>query len=86
MIHYQFHKPKILFVGINLHYGSFSKGIPFSNNKMFWYLLNKAGIIKENIRDLRDDKALKQIYLNKFNHIYRLGIVNVINRPTLAIT
>ncbi len=32
---------KILFIGINPHYGSFRRRVPFSNNKMFWYLLNR---------------------------------------------
>ena len=39
MIHYTYKKPRILFVGINPHFGSFDRGVPFSNNKMFWYLL-----------------------------------------------
>lgn len=86
MIRYQFHKPKILFVGINPHFGSYSRGIPFSNNKMFWYLLNKAEIIQEDINDLKDDKKLKEIYLHKFNSIYKLGLVNLINRPTKDVT
>ncbi len=86
MIHYHHHKPKILFVGINPHPGSFRRGIPFSNNKMFWYLLAQSGLIKETRADLRDDTKLKKIYDNKFNKIYRLGFVNVINRPTKDIT
>ena len=38
---------KILFVGINPHPGSYRRGVPFSNNKMFWYLLNRAGLLDE---------------------------------------
>lgn len=86
MIRYQFRHSKILFVGINPHYGSYARSVPFSNNKMFWYLLNRAGIIKEDMKDLKDDKKLKVIYKNKFNKIYKLGLVNVINRPTHDIT
>ncbi len=73
---------KILFVGINPHYGSFQRGIPFSNNKMFWYLLNKAKVIDEPLEDLKDDAKLKEIYAKKFNQVYHLGFVNIINRPT----
>ncbi len=73
---------KILFVGINPHYGSFSRGVPFSNNKNFWYLLNRSGIIKENINDLRDDKSLFDIYNNKFSDVYKLGLLNIVNRPS----
>ncbi|MFA6119249.1 MAG: uracil-DNA glycosylase family protein [Parachlamydiales bacterium] len=86
MIFYKIHKPKILFVGINPHPGSFKRGVPFSNNKTFWYLLAKAGIINEDLKNLKDDKKLKEFYLKKFNSIYKLGFVNVINRPTHDIT
>lgn len=82
MIRYQYHKPKILFVGINPHHGSYLRGVPFSNNKMFWYLLNRAGIIKENIASLKDDAKLKEFFEKRFNPVYRLGLVNIINRPT----
>ena len=86
MIHYRYKKPKILFVGINPHFGSFNRGVPFSNNKMFWYLLSDAGILKEKRNELRNDEELKRIYRKKFNRIYRLGFVNIINRPTRDIT
>jgi TDG/mug DNA glycosylase family protein len=83
MIIYKFSRNmKILFVGINPHHGSFRRGVPFSNNKMFWYLLNRAGIINENIGDLKDDARLKHIYTKKFNQQYRLGFVNLVNRAT----
>lgn len=86
MIRYQFHNSKLLFVGINPHPGSYARGVPFSNNKMFWYLLNRARFIHEDMGDLKDDKQLKNIYQCKFNKVYRLGLVNVINRPTRDIT
>ena len=35
---------------------------------------------------LRDDEALRRIYKEKFNIIYGLGFVNIINRPTRDIT
>jgi TDG/mug DNA glycosylase family protein len=73
---------KILFVGINPHYGSFKRGVPFSNNKMFWYLLNKADIIDEKFEDLKNDVRLREIYETKFCPVYKLGFVNLINRPT----
>ena len=77
---------KILFVGINPHYGSFRRGIPFSNNKMFWYLLSKAKVIDESIEDLRDERKLKATYNTKFSAVYKLGFVNIINRPTRDIS
>jgi TDG/mug DNA glycosylase family protein len=83
MIRYKFSKHmRILFVGINPSPGTYVRGIPFSNNKTFWYLLNRAGLINEKISDLRDDEKLKQIYNKKFNLVYKFGLVNVISRPT----
>lgn len=87
MIRYRFcYDMKILFVGINPHNGSFNRGVPFSNNKMFWYLLNRSGAINEKVEDLRDDKKLKQIYLRKFSNVYNYGFVNIIDRPTRVVT
>lgn len=86
MIHYRYKNPRILFVGINPHFGSFNRGVPFSNNKMFWYLLSDAGILKEQRNELQDDQALKRIYKERFNGLYGLGFVNIINRPTRDIT
>ena len=82
MIRYSYKQPKILFVGINPHFGSFERGVPFSNNKSFWYLLSGAGIIKEERNELRDDALLKRMYTKKFNAVYGLGFVNIIDRPT----
>ncbi len=53
---------------------------------MFWYLLSDAGILKETRDELRNDQDLKRIYNEKFNGIYGLGFVNIINRPTRDIT
>lgn len=86
MIRYQYKKSKILFVGINPHPGSFNRRVPFSNNKLFWYLLSEAGLIKEKRDELRDDKTLEQMYKEKFNAEYGLGFVNIIDRPTVDIT
>lgn len=86
MIQYFYKKPKILFVGINPHFGSFERGVPFSNNKLFWYLLADAGIIQERRDELRNDEALKRMYQEKFNAVYGLGLVNIINRPTQDVT
>lgn len=86
MIDYQYQNSKLLFVGINPHEGSFSRGVPFSNNKMFWYLLSRAGLIDESIDELRDDRKLKEIYEERFNHVYRLGLANIIDRPTRDVT
>jgi TDG/mug DNA glycosylase family protein len=86
MIRYIYNEARLLFVGINPHPGSFSRGVPFSNNKLFWYLLSEAGLIKERRDELRDDKTLGQIYREKFNAVYGLGFVNIIDRPTRDIT
>jgi len=86
MIRYICTKPEILFVGINPHPGSFNRGVPFSNNKLFWYLLADAGLIREKREELRDDRILKRIYKEKFNPVYRLGFVNIITRPTRGVT
>ncbi len=86
MIRYLHKTPNILFVGINPHPGSFSRGVPFSNNKLFWYLLSAAGLISEKRDELRDDEALKRMYKKKFNAVYGLGLVNIINRPTRDVT
>lgn len=77
---------KILFVGINPHYGSFNRGVPFSNNKMFWYLLRRSGSIDEREEDLRDDKMLRQIYLRRFSQVYGYGFMNIIDRPTRVVS
>jgi TDG/mug DNA glycosylase family protein len=86
MIRYQYKNSELLFVGINPHHGSFDRGIPFSNNKLFWYLLSRADLIKETIGDLKDDSKLRQIYKNKFNKVYKLGLINIIDIPTRDIT
>ena len=86
MIRYTTHKPRILFAGINPHPGSYRRGVPFSNNKMFWYLLSRAGLIEESIDELRDDATLQAVYKKKFNAVYGLGFLNIINRPTRDIT
>jgi TDG/mug DNA glycosylase family protein len=70
MIHYQYHNSKLLFIGINPHEGSYRRAVPFSNNKMFWYLLNQAGLIKEKVEDLRnDEKLLRSMKPNSTNFI-----------------
>ncbi|MGI0073893.1 MAG: mismatch-specific DNA-glycosylase [Nitrosotalea sp.] len=87
MIRYKVSKGiRVLFVGINPHPGSYSRGVPFSNNKMFWYLLSRSGIIDEGTDELKDDSRLKKMYETKFNQVYRLGFLNIINRPTRDIS
>jgi len=87
MIAYKLSKQaRILFVGINPHPGSYRRGVPFSNNKMFWYLLNRAGLIQEAEADLRNDGMLKRIYDQKFQQVYGLNLVNLIDRPTIDVT
>jgi TDG/mug DNA glycosylase family protein len=77
---------RVLFVGINPHPGSYRRGVPFSNNKMFWYLLNRAGLLQETEKDLRNDQSLKTIYENKFLPEYGLNFVNLVDRPTADVT
>lgn len=86
MIRYIYKNSKILFVGINPHPGSFRRNVPFSNNKMFWYLLSDAGLIDEERDELRDDKKLEHLYKKKFNAKYGLGLINIVDRPTRDIT
>ncbi len=71
----------ILFVGINPHFGSYNRGVPFSNNKMFWYLLSEAKIIKETREFLRDDKRLKSLY-RIISKKYKINFINIIDEPT----
>ncbi len=77
---------RILFVGINPHPGSYRRGVPFSNNKTFWYLLNRAGLLDEDENDLRSDDGLKEMYDHRFLQQYRLGFVNLVERPTPVVT
>ena len=77
---------RILFVGINPHPGSYRRGVPFSNNKMFWYLLNRAGLLTEAEGDLKNDRSLKAIYDRKFVPKYQLNFVNLVDRPTIDVT
>ena len=77
---------RILFVGINPHPGSYRRGVPFSNNKMFWYLLNRAGLLNEAERDLKEDESLKQLYENRFVPKYALNFMNLVDRPTIDVT
>ena len=87
MIVYKISKnAKILFVGINPHPGSYRRGVPFSNNKMFWYLLNRAGLLQEAESDLKNDQLLKRIYDKKFLPEYGLNFVNLVDRPTIDVT
>ena len=77
---------RVLFVGINPHPGSYRRGVPFSNNKMFWYLLNRSGLLAEAESDLKDDRLLKRIYDKKFLPKYGLNFLNLVDRPTVDVT
>lgn len=72
MIKYLYKDSKILFVGVNPHYGSFRRGVPFSNNKLFWYLLSAAGIIEEKRDKLSDDEILRKFI--KINLIVSINL------------
>ncbi|MHB1708000.1 MAG: uracil-DNA glycosylase family protein [Thermoplasmataceae archaeon] len=73
----------ILFVGINPHPGSFSRGIPFSNNKNFWYNLSRAGLIDDPVEELKNDGYLRKVYSVDFPSVYRYGFMNLVDRPTV---
>ena len=82
MINYYISKnAAILFVGINPHFGSYNRGVPFSNNKLFWYLLSEAKIIKEPRVFLKDDKKLKRLY-RIISKKYKINFINIIDKPT----
>lgn len=53
---------------------------------MFWYLLNRAGLLRETESDLRNDESLKSIYERKFQPIYELNFLNLVDRPTVDVT
>jgi len=76
----------LLFIGINPSPGTYERGIPFSNNKTFWYLLHDAGILPQNRNELRDDEKLRALYHKKFVQEYGLGLMNVIARPTRTVS
>ena len=75
---------KILFIGINPHPGSDRRGVPFSNNKMFWYLLSDAGLLDESREDLKDDVTLKYLYQNLFKSKYKFGLINLVDVPSVT--
>ena len=75
----------ILFIGVNPHTGSYRRGVPFSNNKMFWYLLHDAGLLPESREILKDELLLKKLYMHSFKNIYHFGLMNIINRPTRGV-
>ena len=77
---------RILFVGINPHPGSYRRGVPFSNNKMFWYLLSRAGLLDEAETEIKCDNTLRHIYDKKFVSKYALNFVNLVDRPTAEVT
>ncbi|MGC8495801.1 MAG: uracil-DNA glycosylase family protein [Candidatus Micrarchaeia archaeon] len=76
----------IMFIGINPHHGSYMRHVPFSNNKMFWYLLSRAGIIDEPISALREDAKLREMYEGRFVQKYRLNFLNLVDRPTIDVS
>lgn len=80
------HNIKILFVGTNPSLGSYQRHVPFSSNKSFWYLLHDAGLIPESLSTLQDDTSLKEMFLTKFSKLYKLGLINLIYRPTRTIS
>ena len=76
-------KASVLFIGINPHPGSFRRGIPFSNNKNFWYNLSRAGMVHNTVAELKNDDNLRKVYSDDFPNIYRYGFMNIVDRPTV---
>lgn len=72
----------LLFIGINPSPGTYRRGVPFSNNKSFWYQLLEAGLLDEEKTDLQHDRLLKEIFRYKLGSIYHMGILNLVYRPT----
>ena len=73
MIRYIYRNSKSLFVGINPHPGSFNRGVPFSNNKLFWYFLSEAGVTDEKRDELRDDEAPENRRIDGLNLRYQVS-------------
>lgn len=53
---------------------------------MNWYLLSRAGIINETVDELKNVQKLKRLWDKRFNQVYQLGLVNIIERPTRDIS
>lgn len=87
MIKYQVgYTMKILFIGINPHPGSYNQSVPFSNNKLFWYLLHEAGLLPEPRSFLKNIHLLKTLWETKFTQEYRLGLINIIDTASKNVT
>ena len=84
-IPYYYESASLLFVGINPHPGSHRRRVPFSNNKSFWYHLSQAGLIDASREQLRDDTFLQELYRTRFESEFGLGLVNMIDRPSVSI-
>lgn len=76
---------KILFIGINPHPGSDRRGVPFSNNKMFWYLLSDAKLLEGSREFLKDDVQLKHFYEKTFKNKYKFGLINLVDVPSRTV-
>ena len=48
-------------------------GVPFSNNKLFWYLLSEAGVTDEKRDELRDDEAPENRRIDGLNLRYQVS-------------
>lgn len=53
---------------------------------MFWYLLSDAGLLPVSREELKDDEFLRDLYETRFSQEYRLGLVNMIDRPSRDIS
>jgi double-stranded uracil-DNA glycosylase len=76
---------RILFIGINPHPGSDRRGVPFSNNKMFWYLLSAAGLLEEDRDFLKDDTRIKHFYEHILKPKYGYGLINLVDEPSRTV-
>src|SRR5690348_1589951 len=71
-----------MFIGLNPHPGCHKHGVPFSNNKAFWYQLSLAGLIDENEAELRQPRTLADLYNRKLTAEYGLSFINLVRYPT----
>ncbi len=83
---YFFETASLLFVGINPHPGSARRGVPFSNNKSFWYHLSEAWLIDASRELLKEDAFLQDLYQHRFEKEFWLWLVNIVDRASISIS
>lgn len=82
---YYYKNASLLFVGINPHPWSARRQVPFSNNKSFRYHLADAWLIDATRAQLKNDEFLQELYWKRFESEFGLGLINMIDRPSVSI-